>query len=202
MKIAYDSEGDTIWYSPDATVRIYHYQTYASGRGSAVLVSATPYIDVGQAPNDMAPECGYSQSSGIAVGGANLFVSISGCSRLFEYSKTGVKVASFPFNSGGGASAQDLECDNVSYGVSVLWLRDGYDGHIRAIQQPSASACRMGGGAAVAPPPSSPPPSSPPPPPPPSTPPPPPPSSPPPSTAPPSTPPPLLPPWPSWPPLL
>jgi hypothetical protein len=198
MKIAYDREGDTIWYSPDATVRIYHYQTYASSRGSAVLVAATPYIDVGQPPNDMGPECGYSQSSGIAVGGADLFVSIAGCSRLFQYTKTGAKVGSFPYNSGGATSAQDLECDNVSYGVSVFWLRDGYDGHIRAIQQPSASACRLGGGATVAPPPSSPPPSSPPPPPPPSTPPP--PSSPPPPPPSTPTPTPLLP-WPSWPPL-
>jgi hypothetical protein len=210
MKIAYDGEGDTVWYSPDATVRIYHYQTYSSARGSAVLVDATPFIDVSQPPNDMEPECGYSQSSGITVGGSDLFVSISGCSRLFRYSKTGAKLSSFTYNSGGGQSAQDLECDNVSYGVSVFWLRDGYDGHIRALQQPSANACRMGGGALVAPPPpSSPPPSTPPP----STPPPattPPPSTPPPATTPPpstpppppaSTPPPLIPPIPTLPPL-
>jgi hypothetical protein len=150
MKVAYDAEGDTIWYSPDATTRIYHYQTYADAQGTAVLVSATPYIDLDVAPNDMSDECGYSQSSGIAVGGAHLFVSIAGCPRLFEYTKTGVKVGSLAY-AGGGATAEDLECDNVSYGVSVFWLRDGYDGHIRAIQQPARSSCGLGGAAAAAP---------------------------------------------------
>ena len=136
IKIAYDGTDDTIWYSSDAGVRIYHYHTYADADGTAVLVSATPYIDVNVAPNDMQTECGFSQSSGVATGGTGLFVTISGCNYLFEFTKTGTKVAAYllPYR---GPSTQDLECDDQSYSVAVFWIRDGYDGHIRAFEQPS-----------------------------------------------------------------
>jgi hypothetical protein len=145
-KIAYDGADDTIWYSPDATSRIYHYHTVADALGTATLVAATPYIDVNVAPNDMDAQCGYSQSSGVAVGGANLFISVAGCPYYFEYTKTGAKVAAYAYNFTGGGSPQDLECDNVSYGVAVLWNKEGYEGRIRAVELPSADACVFGGG--------------------------------------------------------
>ena len=144
-KIAYDGTDDTIWYSPDATTRIYHYLVTPDVLGTAALVTATPYIDVGAAPHDIAAQCGYSQSSGVAVGGTNLFVTVAGCSYYFEYTKTGVKVAAHPY-SPMMDSSQDAECDNVSYGVAVLWVKEGYKGRIAAIEQPSAGACVYGGG--------------------------------------------------------
>lgn len=147
IKLAYDRADDTIWYSSDAGTRIYHYQTYADTDGSAVIVGATPYIDVNVPPDDMSTECGYSQSSGVTVGGAHLFVTISGCSILFEYTKTGSKVAAIRLNPYDGANTEDLECDSRSYAVPVFWIRDGYDGHIRAFQQPAADSCLYGGGA-------------------------------------------------------
>jgi hypothetical protein len=145
-KIAYDGTDDTIWFSPDATSRIYHYHTSADALGTADLVAGTPYIDVNVAPNDMTAQCGYSQSSGVTVGGANLFITVAGCRYYFEYTKTGVKVAAHHYNFSGGDSPQDLECDNVSYGVAVFWIKDGWEGHIRAVEQPSAGACVFGGG--------------------------------------------------------
>ena len=145
VKIAYDRSDDTIWYSPDATSRIYHYGTSPDLAGTAQLVAATPYVDVGVPPNDMNAQCGYSQSSGIATGGANLFVSVAGCNYLFEYTKTGIKVAYYAYNTNAGTSTQDIECDNLSYGVPVFWIRDAWDGHIRAFEQ-SGSACLYGGG--------------------------------------------------------
>jgi hypothetical protein len=150
-KVAYDASDDTLWYSPDGNARIFHYRTTADAEGSAEMVDATPYIDVDAAPNDMFAECGYSQSSGVAVGGDHLFISVAGCNFYFEYTKTGQKVAAYAYNTNAGTSAQDLECDDQSYDVPVLWLRDGYDGHIRAFEQPSAGACAFGGGAAAAP---------------------------------------------------
>jgi len=151
-KIAYDGSDDTIWYSPDGNARIYHYRTTADATGSASLVAASPYIDVDAAPNDMLAECGYSQSSGVAVGGAHLFISAAGCNYYFEYSKTGEKIAAYRYDTYGGTSTQDIECDDRSYAVPVLWIRDGYDGHMRAFEQPSSGACAFGGGApAVAP---------------------------------------------------
>jgi len=143
-KIAYDGTDDTIWYSPDATTRIYHYKVTPDALGTADLVTATPYIDVGVAPNDIAAQCGYSQSSGVAVGGAHLFVTVAGCSYYFEYTKTGAKVGAYPYSV--LESSQDAECDNVSYGVAVLWIKEGYKGRIVAIEQPSAGACVYGGG--------------------------------------------------------
>jgi len=138
IKIAYDRTDDTIWYSPDAFARIYHYQTSPDALGTASLVAATPYVDV-----NMTAECGYSQSSGVAVGGSNLLVSISGCPLYFAFTKTGTKVGSYPMQL---ASAGDLECDNVSYGVSVVWVKDEWGGRIQAYEQPSAGACVFGGG--------------------------------------------------------
>ena len=122
----------------------------ADALGTAVLVAATPYIDVDVSPNDIAAECGYSQSSGVATGGAHLFITVAGCPYYFEYTKTGGKVASYAYNFSGMESPQDLECDNVSYGVAVLWIKEGYEGRIRAIEQPSAGACVFGGGVRLA----------------------------------------------------
>jgi hypothetical protein len=141
-KIAYDGTDDTIWYSPDATSRIYHYHTSADFLGTARLVAATPYIDVNAVPNDIAAQCGYNQSSGVAVGGAHLFITVAGCPYYFEYTKTGGKVAAYPYNFAPPDSSQDIECDNVSYGVAVLWMKEGYDGRIKAVEQP----CVFGGG--------------------------------------------------------
>jgi hypothetical protein len=147
VKIAYDRSDDTIWYSPDATARIYHYHTSPDALGTAQLVSATPYIDVDLPPNDMTPQCGYSQSSGVATGGANLFITASGCPYYFEYTKTGTKVAFYSYNLPAGFNTQDVECDDRTYGVPVLWIKDGFNGHIRAFEQPAAGACAFGGGA-------------------------------------------------------
>jgi hypothetical protein len=150
-KIAYDGADDTIWYSPDATVRIYHYHTTPDALGTADLVTGSPYINVGLPPNDMNAQCGYSQSSGVATGGPNLFVSIAGCNYLFEYTKTGTKVAAHAYNVYAGGSPQDVECDNLTYAVPVFWIRDAWDGHIRAFEQP-AGACAYGGGQPAPPP--------------------------------------------------
>jgi hypothetical protein len=141
IKVAYDRSDDTIWYSADATTRIYHYRTTADLLGTAVLVTSTPYVDV-----DMTAECGFSQSSGVAVGGPDLFVSISGCPLYFEFTKTGAKVGSFAMSL---PSAGDIECDSASYGVSVIWVKDEWGGRIQAYEQPSAGACVTGGGDAA-----------------------------------------------------
>jgi hypothetical protein len=146
-KINYDAADDTIWYAPDTTKRIYHYLTVPDMLGTAQLVADTPWIDVDVAPNDMTPECGYSQVSGLAVGGSYLFINVGGCPRYFQYTKTGIKVASYALNPASPVPAGDMECDNRSYNISVLWARDGWTRpSIYAYQQPSRDACRYGGG--------------------------------------------------------
>jgi hypothetical protein len=142
-KINYDGTDDTIWYAPDTSLRIYHYGATPDALGTAQLVPATPFIDVDVPPNDMFLQCGYSQVSGLAVGGPSLFITVAGCSYYFEYSKTGTKLGQYPDNP---PSSGDFECDNLSYPVSVIWARDGWSGHIRAYEQPAANACQYGGG--------------------------------------------------------
>ena len=140
-KIAYDRSDDSIWYSPDATSRIYHYHTYADTLGTAVLVESTPYVDV-----NVTAQCGFNQSSGVAAGATHLFISATGCPFYFQYTKTGTQVAAIPINYAGQQSTQDLECDNVSYGVPVFWIKDGYNSRIRAFEQPAGALCAFGGG--------------------------------------------------------
>jgi hypothetical protein len=142
--LAYDGVDDTIWYSPDATMRVYHYHSFADVDGTAVLVTETPYVDVDVPPNDMTPECGYDNNSGVAVGGDHLFLAGGGCRWLFEYTKTGTKLGYIQY-SYGQQSPWELECDNVSYSVPVFWAKDGWDGHIRAIEQPAGTGCSYGG---------------------------------------------------------
>jgi hypothetical protein len=143
VKIAYDRSDDTIWYSPDTTKRVYHFKTSGDLLGKAVPAATNPYVDVDIAPNTMQPECpGGSYVSGIATGGSGLFFEISNCNYYFEFSKAGVKVGATPhtpLTSGG------LACDNVSYSVSVIWMRLGWDPHIYAVEQPRANACVYSG---------------------------------------------------------
>jgi hypothetical protein len=141
VKIAYDGTDDTLWYSPDATTRIYHYRTTPDMFGTATLVTANPYIEV-----DTTAQCGYSQSSGVASGGASLFVSVAGCPYYFEFTKSGSLVGAYAYTWLGAQSTQDIECDDVTYGAPVFWIKDGYDGHIRAFEQPRPGACGRGGG--------------------------------------------------------
>jgi hypothetical protein len=142
-KINYDGADDTVWVASDTSWRIYHYLSAPDALGHAQLVAATPFVDVDVTPNDMYAQCGYSQVSGFAVGGPNLYITVAGCPYYFAFSKTGIKVGFYPEQP---PSSGDLECDNVSYGVSVIWARDGWNGHIRAYEQPAANACALGGG--------------------------------------------------------
>jgi hypothetical protein len=145
--LAYDGVDDSLWYSPDATARIYHYHTVPDATGTADLVQGSPYVDFDVAPNDMDPQCGYSLASGVAVGGDHLFIGGAGCRYLFEYTKTGTKIGWIQWATG-NQSPWELACDNLSYGASVFWAKDGFDGHIRAIEQP-AGGCDYGGVASV-----------------------------------------------------
>jgi len=134
--LAYDASDDSIWYSPDASQRIYHF--LVPGGAPA----PTPFIDVNNPPNDMVAECGFNYSSGVAAGLSVLYLGADGCPFYFQYDKVGTKLASFPYT---GDRAEDFECDNVTFGVDVMWVRDAFDGHIRAFEVP-LDTCKFGGG--------------------------------------------------------
>ncbi|MGH2491166.1 MAG: hypothetical protein ACRDF9_06610 [Candidatus Limnocylindria bacterium] len=156
--LAYDGTDDTIWYTPDKSLLIYHYRTSADADGTAILVPETPYVAIDIAPDDMGAQCGYSQSAGVAVAGASLLIGAAGCPWYFQYSKTGQKQAAIPFDfAPSSQNPADLECDIVSYGVPVIWAKDLYDGHIRAFELPAGLTCSYGTAAPPPPPPPPPP---------------------------------------------
>jgi hypothetical protein len=113
--------------------------------GSAVLANPLPgYIDVNDPPNDMVPECGINYSSGVSAGANELWLDADGCPRYFQYSKTGTKINSFPYDS---TRAEGNECDNVTFApLNALWVRD-VDGRLAAFEQPIE--CKLGGGLAL-----------------------------------------------------
>jgi hypothetical protein len=134
----YDGTDDSLWYSPDASERIYHYDTTMDTDGSAILLG---FIDVNDPPNDMTAECGFNYSSGVAAGANDLWLAADGCDHYFRYSKTGTKIASFPYDS---ERAEDDECDNITFApLSALWVRDAL-GRLAAFEQPIE--CKFGGG--------------------------------------------------------
>jgi hypothetical protein len=137
--LGYDASDDSIWYSPDASQRIYHF--LVPGGAPA----PTPFIDVNDPPNDMLAECGFNYSSGVAAGLSVLYLGADGCTKYFQYDKLGTKLASFPYI---GERAEDFECDNVTFGVDVMWVRDAFDGHIRAFEVP-VDTCAFGGGGGI-----------------------------------------------------
>jgi hypothetical protein len=42
-------------------------------------------------------------------------------------------------------SVCDFECDNNTYTVSVIWVKNSFWGEIRAYEQPAANGCVTGG---------------------------------------------------------
>ncbi len=123
--LAYDGSDNTIWSSDDAAGTVEHY----TKTGTLLSSNATSLGNCG--------------NSGIAVGGANLYLANNGCSEIYTVAKdfsTTTLFASFP------ARLEDLECDNVSFpGKTAIWSQDAYDYILNAYQIPDGS-CDFGGG--------------------------------------------------------
>ena len=102
---------------------------------TGTLLSSTPVTG-------MTGSCG---NSGIAVGGAKLYLANNGCSEIYEVAKdfsSSTLFASFP------ARLEDLECDNITFassGKAAIWSIDAYDNILNAWEIPTG-ACLFGGG--------------------------------------------------------
>ena len=137
--VNFDGSDDSVWYSPDGSLIVYHFSTAGALLGSF-------RVDV--PPNDMAPQCGFNWNSGVAVGAANImYLSADGCQTIFKYDKSGHKLGFFvPFAS---TRNEDMECDNVTFSsqnTDAIWVRDALSGHIRAFAV-TRGTCAFGGGA-------------------------------------------------------
>ena len=132
----------------------------------------------GAEPDNMAPECGDDFSSGVAAGGSVLYLTHGNCHSttpgqlawFFRYDKTlynppvsnpclppggdtqfatncpGNKLFVYPYDA---ERAEDDECDDVTFNVDVMWIRDSLDDAMRAYEVPSGT-CIFGGGVSVA----------------------------------------------------
>jgi hypothetical protein len=127
--LAYDATDDSLWYVPQGTQRVYHFNTAGQPLGSFDTANV--------------PECGTNAVTGIAAGADVLYLTAGGCGRTFTYSKTGTKLSSFP---AGSAQTAGSSCDDTSFaGATALWVRDAADGGVRAIEVAPGS-CALGGG--------------------------------------------------------
>ena len=88
---------------------------------------------------------GNSMNSGIAVGGAKLYLANNGGQQIYEVAKdfsTFTLFASFP------RRLEDLECDNITFlpdGKAAIWSNDAYDNTLNAWEIPFG-VCLFGGG--------------------------------------------------------
>jgi len=128
--LAYDGADDTIWTSPDATSSITHSQIDGTGQSTHAVTLGT------------------SGNSGIAVGGANLYLANDGGQEIYtspkDFSSPPALFASFP------ARLEDLECDDMTFasqGDDAIWSVDAYDNELNAWEVPRGT-CGFGGGEA------------------------------------------------------
>jgi hypothetical protein len=134
--LAYDGTDDTLWYAPQGSQRVYHFTTAGQLLG---------YFDTNEVSGSLFPECTTNGVSGVAAGASSLYLAAGACPAGFRYGKSdslpATKVSSFRAPAGAG----DVECDNVTFPVTVLWTRSTVDGHLRAVEV-SPGTCIFGGG--------------------------------------------------------
>ena len=127
--LAYDGGDDTVFTSGDVRSVIYHYDSQGTLLDS----------------RDVAGSLGGCGSSGIAIGGGDLFLANNGCSEIYrvanEQNAIPVLFASYP------ERLEDLECDDVTFadqGKAAIWSKDAYDAVLNAFEL-NAGDCGFGG---------------------------------------------------------
>jgi hypothetical protein len=127
--LAYDGTDDSLWYVPQGSQRVYHFNTGGQPLG---------YFDTANFP-----DCPTNSVTGIAAGASALYLTSSGCANGLQYTKTGTKTSSF---SVGGTQAAGATCDNTTFlNTTALWVRDAANGNLRAIEI-APGTCALGGG--------------------------------------------------------
>lgn len=126
--LGYDGTDDTLWTSADVSTIVNHY------RPDGTLISA----------NDVSGKIGDCGSSGIAVGGAYLFLTNNGCQQIFAVSKDFSQSSLFGTYP---ARLEDLECDDKTFaaqGKAAIWSKDAYDNVLNAFEA-NVGDCGFGG---------------------------------------------------------
>lgn len=128
--LAYDGTDNTVWSSADVASSVQHYQA-----------DGTP---IASFPVDL----GGVGSSGLAVGGATLYLGNNGGAEIWQSDKTLAAPTVFIDSvKTGDRRVEDLECDNVTFSASgraVIWSQDAYDNILNAYEIPDG-VCSFGG---------------------------------------------------------
>ncbi len=127
--LAYDGGDDSVFTSGDVDSVIYHYDAQGGLLDS----------------RSVAGSLGGCGSSGIAIGGGDLFLANNGCSQIYrvanEQNAVPVLFATYP------ERLEDLECDDVTFagqGKAAIWSKDAYDPVLNAFEL-NAGDCGFGG---------------------------------------------------------
>jgi hypothetical protein len=132
VSIAYDGIDDTLWYVPQGSSRVYHFDTVGHPLG---------FFDP-----SLAPQCPLGTVSGVAAGRTGLYLSAGTCVTLFRYDKNGARLTAF---DAAGSRVADVECDSDTFAGHAAWARAD-DGHLRAVALPP-NTCVTGGGVSLNP---------------------------------------------------
>jgi hypothetical protein len=174
--LAFDAQSDTLWWSPDESHVIYHFDPFGGGPGVVDVTDLGVTVPVAQQlgyyridnpdKSSMAPYCEPPFSSGIAVGdhggpdstgspSAIMYDFAGPCRTWFKYlgdnDNTPQLLAAYPTvppppPPATMNDAEDDECDNVTFKVPVVWLRSHDDDILRAFE---TSTCFVGGGVPI-----------------------------------------------------
>jgi hypothetical protein len=131
--LAYDGTDGTIWASGDVSHTTEHYTL----TGGAIKQFTNSLGSCGTNPA--------GGNSGIAVGGANLYLANNGCSEIYTVNKTSYSATFFASFS---ARIEDMECDSVTFAPAhgAIWSIDAYDNILNAWEI-TPGLCAFGGGA-------------------------------------------------------
>jgi hypothetical protein len=129
--LAYDGTDKSLWYSPDVSDTIYHFDQ------AGVLLGSH---------SGLTTALGGCGNSGIAVADAStLYLANDGCSQVYSWNKGFTGSPSLFIT--GKARLEDLECDATTFakmGVAALWTKDAFDWILNAYEVP-AGHCAQGG---------------------------------------------------------
>ena len=76
--LAYDASTDSLWYLPQGSQRVYHFNTAGQPIG---------YFDTNAGSGTVVPDCATNNVTGIAAGANVLYLTAGSCSRGFQYAK-------------------------------------------------------------------------------------------------------------------
>jgi uncharacterized repeat protein (TIGR01451 family) len=136
--LAWDSSDKSIFEGPHASSVISHFSQTGVPLQPPTVNSPCPVTN------------GTSSTSGLAVGGASLFVACGADTKVFQIDKTGANRFSFPpLNV--GKNIEGLECDPASFaasGSAALWARDVSLNQLFAFALPRFQCGFVGGASA------------------------------------------------------